>query len=191
MLFRVIRCFNEFAKDKDDVVLLLRTDPEKQFNLFDFVNYRFPDLFKNKKIYFSLSDLLNPAPTEFLAKLYNASDVFISATGGEGFGVPYVESMACKKPIIAPNFSSTHELIIEERDGIGPRGIATKIATYIADMEVFSDRGICSVEDTVKAMSLLYENKKKREELGENGLKFVKRFCNWDDISKKFLKILD
>lgn len=190
MLFRTIRCFNEFAKDKDNVVLLMRTDPEKQFNLIEFTNYRFPELFKKKKIYFSISDLLNPAPSEFIAKLYNASDVFISATGGEGFGVPYIEAMACKKPVIAPDFSSTHELLVEQRDGIGPRGIATKISEYAADMTVFIDRGICSVEDTVKAMNLLYQNKEKRNEFGENGLKFVKKFCNWDDISKKVLEIL-
>jgi glycosyltransferase involved in cell wall biosynthesis len=190
MIWRLIKCFHEFSKDKDDVVLLIRTNPEKEYNLVEFTKFRFPELFEKKKLYFSLASMFTPVPYEFLAGFYKMCDVYISTSSGEGFGIPYIESMACKKPIITPNHSSTPELITEKIDDIGPRGIATKIDTFATDMTYFIDKGICSVEDTVKAMNTLYGNKKKREEFGENGLKFVKRFCNWDDISKKLLEIL-
>ena len=190
MIWRLIKCFNEFAKDKDDVVLLIRTIPEGEYNLVEFTNFRFSELFKKKKIYFSLPSMFNPAPEDFMAGLYKISDVYVSASSGEGFGMPYIESMACKKPVIAPNHSSTPEILTEAVDGIGSRGIATKIDAYATDMKYYIDKGICSIEDTVKAMNLLYEDKKKRDEFGENGLKFVKKFCNWDDIAKKLMVIL-
>ena len=190
MIWRLIHCFHEFSKDKDDAILLIRTVPEGEYNLIEFTKFRFPELFEKKKLYFSLSNMFAPFPEDFMAGLYKICDVYVSASSGEGFGLPYVESMACKKPVIAPNHSSTPELITEEIEGIGPRGIATKIDTFSTDMKYFIDKGICSIEDTVRAMNILYENKKKREELGENGLKFVRRFCNWDDIAKKLLEIL-
>jgi glycosyltransferase involved in cell wall biosynthesis len=193
MIWRLIQSFHEFSKDKDDAILLVRTIPENpdgDNNLVEFTKFRFPELFEKKKLYFSLSNMFSPVPDEYLAGLYNACDVYVSTSSGEGFGMPYIESMACKKPVIAPNNTSTPELITQEIEGIGPRGIATKIDTYATDMKYFIDKGICSIEDTVRAMNILYEDKKKRDELGENGLKFVKKFCNWDEISKKLLEIL-
>lgn len=193
MIWRLIQSFYEFSKDKDNAILLIRTipeDPQGEYNLVEFTKFRFPELFEKKKLFFSLPNMFCPVPDEYLASLYNICDVYVSASSGEGFGMPYIETMACKKPVIAPNHSTTPELITEEIEGIGPRGIATKIDTYATDMKYFIDKGICSIEDIVKAMNLLYEDKKKREQFGENGLKFVKRFCNWDDISKKLLEVL-
>ncbi len=190
MIWRLIQCFYEFSKDKDDVVLLIRTIPEGEYNLVEFTKFRFPELFEKKKLFFSLPNMFVPVPEDLMAGFYNMCDVYVSASSGEGFGMPYIESMASKKPIIAPNHSSTPELITEVIDGIGPRGIATKIDTFATDMKYFIDKGICSIDDTVRAMNTLYEDKKKRDELGENGLKFVKKFCNWDDTSKKLLEIL-
>ena len=191
MIWRLVQSFYEFSKDKNDVILLLRTIPEEnEYNLVEFTKFRFPELFEKKKLFFSLPNMFCPVPDDYLAGLYNICDVYVSTSSGEGFGMPYIEAMACKKPIITPNNSSTPELITQEVEGIGPRGIATKIDTFATDMKYFIDKGICNVEDTVKAMNTLYENKNKRDEFGENGLKFVKKFCNWDEISKSLLEIL-
>jgi len=190
-LWRLIKCFNEFVKENENSVLLLRTIPDGEINLIEFTKYRFPKLFEKRKLIFSVAGVFQPAPHEFLAKIYNAADVYISTSSGEGFGVPYIESMACKKPIIAPNITTTKELILDEVNGIGPRGVGTKIDTYTTDMKWFIDRGICSIEDTVNSMKKLFENPDLRNKFGENGLKFVKKFCNWDDIAKKWLEILE
>lgn len=37
-----------------------------------------------------------------LPKLYQSCDVFVTATRGEGFGLPIAEALACEKPIIVP-----------------------------------------------------------------------------------------
>lgn len=190
MIWRLIQAFNEFSKDKDDVVLYMWTIPDGEFNLIEFTKFRFPALSEQRKIFFSVPGMFEPAPEEYMAALYNMSDAYISASSGEGFGLPYVESMACRKPVIAPYHTSTPELLTDITDGIGPRGIATKIDAYATDMKYFIDKGICSIDDMVKAMNELYNDKKRRDELGDNGLKFAKKFCNWDEISKKLVNIL-
>lgn len=47
---------------------------------------------------------------ELLNKIYNASDVFLTTTLGEGWGLTYSEAASCKVPIIAPYTTSFVEM---------------------------------------------------------------------------------
>lgn len=49
-------------------------------------------------------------PDTEMAKVYNAANVLLSASMGEGFGVPIIESQACGVPVITTRFSSMTEL---------------------------------------------------------------------------------
>lgn len=49
-------------------------------------------------------------PPEFIADVYNASDVLMSATMGEGFGIPILEAQACGTPVIVGDWTSMGEL---------------------------------------------------------------------------------
>jgi glycosyltransferase involved in cell wall biosynthesis len=42
--------------------------------------------------------------------LYNAADVFLTTTTGEGWGLTVAEAMMCKLPVIAPNTTSLVEI---------------------------------------------------------------------------------
>lgn len=46
-----------------------------------------------------------------MAAMYTASDVLLSATMGEGFGIPVVEAQACGTRVIVSNFSAQPELV--------------------------------------------------------------------------------
>jgi len=48
-----------------------------------------------------------------LAAIYTASDVLLSATYGEGFGVPVIEAQACGTRVIASNWAATQDLVSE------------------------------------------------------------------------------
>ncbi len=48
---------------------------------------------------------------EQLVQIYNSFDVLLSATAGEGFGLPVIEAQACGIPVIATNTMSFPELI--------------------------------------------------------------------------------
>jgi len=49
-------------------------------------------------------------PAERMASWYNALDVLLAASMGEGFGIPIVESMACGTPVIGTECSTMPEL---------------------------------------------------------------------------------
>ena len=53
---------------------------------------------------------LNGADISILRGIYNASDVFVTNTTGEGYGLTVIESMACRLPVVAPNHTSLVEI---------------------------------------------------------------------------------
>ena len=46
-----------------------------------------------------------------LASLYDAMDVLLACSAGEGFGIPVVEAQACGTPVIVSDFSAQPELV--------------------------------------------------------------------------------
>lgn len=48
--------------------------------------------------------------TELVNKIYNASDVYLTTTLGEGWGLGFSEAAACKTPIVAPYSTSFIEM---------------------------------------------------------------------------------
>ena len=50
-------------------------------------------------------------PDELMARIYTRSDVLLSATAGEGFGLPVLEAQACGTRVIVSDFSAQPELV--------------------------------------------------------------------------------
>ena len=127
-----------------------------------------------------------------LSILYNLSDVGVSATSSEGFGLPIIESMTCGIPQIAPNCTSLTELIgdkiLENSTQIGQRGLLAKISDsdMIIDM---TSRQIVDIADLSVKMKEMYSNKELREICSKNCLKFVQPHT-WSNIAKKWDKLL-
>ncbi len=127
-----------------------------------------------------------------LSILYNLSDVGVTATSSEGFGLPIIESMSCGKPQIAPNCTSLTELIgdklLEHSTQIGQRGLLAKISDsdIIPDM---TSRQIVDITDLSLKMREMYNNKELKEQCSKNCLKFVQPYT-WYNLAKKWDKIL-
>lgn len=56
-------------------------------------------------------DTQRGVPVERLNEIYNATDILLSSAWGEGFGLPYLEAMATKTAIVAPDNSVESELL--------------------------------------------------------------------------------
>ncbi len=59
----------------------------------------------------------NLASIETLNKIYNASDIYVTTTLGEGWGLTITEAMATRLPVIAPNSTSIAEIIGNDERG--------------------------------------------------------------------------
>lgn len=55
--------------------------------------------------------LMGMIGTDYLNDLYNAADLYVQPSQGEGFGIPIVEAQAAGCPVVVTNFSSMPELV--------------------------------------------------------------------------------
>jgi glycosyltransferase involved in cell wall biosynthesis len=59
---------------------------------------------------------LNPSQ-DHLRDVYGACDVFVSASRSEGFGLPILEAMACRTPVVATRTGCAEDVIEENKSG--------------------------------------------------------------------------
>jgi glycosyltransferase involved in cell wall biosynthesis len=85
------------------------------------------------------------ASVEMLNKIYNASDVFLSTTLGEGWGLTITEAMATKTPIICPLNTSLIEMSGNGRwvygleNQIPTSSLNDNLVRYMCDYEEVAD----------------------------------------------------
>lgn len=120
----MMRGFANFAKGKDDVMLLMHTDSmapggEGRGWSIDCLVQKFEketnqDLFKCKKIMLTETDMdilkRQAISTENMNDVYNLFDVFLFPTGGEGFGLPAIECQSAGVPILMSDNTTGPEL---------------------------------------------------------------------------------
>ncbi len=99
-----------------------------------------------------------------LPRYIAGSDAFIRASVTEGLGIVFLEAMACGTPVIASRVQGILDIVEHGRTGL------------LVDPE--------DVEDIADGIAKLIENRRLRERLRNNGLKFVKKF-DWKNICER------
>ncbi len=108
-----LSAFGEFAKMHPEAILYLHTvrGPQQGGVNFDalipacdipFEKVRFVDQYLNAI----------GLQAEYMASVYQASDVLLASSMGEGFGIPIVEAQACGCPVVTTAWTSSPELTI-------------------------------------------------------------------------------
>ena len=202
---RLLEAFNLFLEKSDgaDAGMILHTgDPENHWQL----GWHLPSLIKRLglegRVIFSDIDA-NPClglPTTDLAQLYQIADAHILATGGEGFGLPSLEAMACGIPIILPDNSTGPELIRPEAGNIhnnrgyllGENGILVRCATSIAGSGFGVQMGLVDISALAEAMAFIHgANINKNETaFGKNGRELAESL-SWSNIADQFIVALE
>jgi glycosyltransferase involved in cell wall biosynthesis len=113
-----------------------------------------------------------------LCALYNAADVFLSTSWGEGFGLTLAEAAACGVPVIAQDVSAIPEVV-------GPGGI------LIAPQREFTvpsgeEQWLPDVAAFTDALETIYANTTLRRRLGREGREHVQRSFSWDVAARRF-----
>ena len=113
---QALQAFAAFLKTHPDAHLFMHTEmsgyrgrgPNQGVNLFELAE-RFEITPESVHCTDSLR-LENGVPTEYMVGVYNATDVLLNPSYGEGFGVPIIEAQACGVPVIVTNWTSMPEL---------------------------------------------------------------------------------
>ena len=185
---RLIEAFGKMLEqhpDPDSVGLIIHCgDPTDSFNMG---GWNLPNLIHmqglHRNVTFSdmSSNPLMGLSREDLALLYSMCDVHVLATGGEGFGIPTVEAMACGLPVILPDNSTGPELI-----GDNERGLLVKQSTHITGPMYGVNLGIVDIDDLADKMLTLAIDCDLRQRLGDAAREWAKENCDWDDLTTQF-----
>lgn len=177
---KLLEAFAIFSSNRDDVVLLLHTDPlDKEGYPLGYLvdSYGLKD-----KVFFSSIRWDVGTGLEDLVETYNQIDVFTSTSGGEAFGRCYLEAMACGCNVIAPKHTSYDELV---------KGHGLGVDTYASFFlpRLYYHLNIPDVPSLVAKMTEYYEHPELREKHRGLGREFVKGYKTEDSMEqwKKFL----
>lgn len=195
LMDRTIKAFALFAREHKDALLLLHTDPDDLAKISDLriliQQYDIENrcLFTGMK-YYKGFDYFE------MNQVYNLMDIFLLSTSGEGFGIPTIEAMACGVPPVVTDYTTTHELLIEDGQcGEPVKLVGTEKVPLVHTNEIMDgtltgnwsvERGIMSVYDCKDKLNKLYKDASLREHYGKIGKKKVDIYYNWNSILDKW-----
>ena len=187
----VIWWFNDFLNivGKDKAKLLMHTDPKDVHG---------PDLeailnelgLINGEVMFSPGRI----NSQELAAMYNMSDVTVSLSDAEGFGLSTLESLACETPIIVPKTGGLQEQVKDDAGNFFGVELPVPSQMIVGSQEVpfiFEDR--VNKEDFVNALLKLFNmSPAERAALGAAGRNHLHVNYNmatlmnkWDELFTK------
>jgi len=176
---RCILAFKEFKKLRPNSVLYLHMAANDQ-------GWNLPEVIKATGLTLG-EDVLLPGngfepnqgfPIDVVNRIYNASDVVVSTTLGEGWGLSTVEAMACKTPIIFPSNTVLTEIIGEERGWLVKSGDTPNDHIVLPnDNEVV--RPLTDILDMAETMVHVYDNPEEAKTRAETAYKWVTSSLVW------------
>lgn len=126
---------------------------------------------------------------QVLNAIYNMSDVIMTTTLGEGWGLSMTEAMATKTPVIAPNHTSLTEML----EGRGTLVTAGKSITDWVILQQDNERlrPLVDIPEYVDKLVKIRQNYKEAEALAEKAYTYVKENLTWNTIGKQWVEIFN
>ncbi len=204
---RWLYAFQEFASKNPDAYAVLHTQPKDKMG-WD-INILLQELDLVGRVYFTnLNAKLSAdlwVTEKDMARLYKAMDVHMLLTGGEGFGLPIIESMACGIPNVATAWTTPIEFFSEQKtevitkdDGTEEeivvmdcqRGLLVDIETVLVH-HTAGQWAAASARHAAQMLQLLHDDEGLRKSMGKKARDFVVRDYAWPKILKKWDRVID
>jgi len=103
---------------------------------------------------------------EQMVGLYNVFDIYLSLSGGEGFCMPVLESMACEVPVVYTDYSAQAEVA-------SGAGLPVRSAAYIVEHNTSIERHIGCLAHAIQQIRLL-RDPEERAKIGTKGRQIAK-----------------
>lgn len=116
-----------------------------------------------------------------MVSIYNLFDMMYYPSGGEGFGMPVLEAMACGIPTMYTNYSSHAEVAANV-------GIPIK-CTYVTEHLSCYNRARADTADAVRKTLKILDNRSLLENLSAKCIEKAKDYT-WDIISKQWSDVI-
>jgi glycosyltransferase involved in cell wall biosynthesis len=180
MLPRLLDIFAQFAASRPAAHLHLHTDPDDEFSRSPIYSYNL----RADLMHLGLENRIHLTPglsmqrgggiaLEELAKYYQAADVHLLASSGEGFGLPTLQAAAAGAVPFAGAYSASRELV----EG---HGEAIAIAEW-SENEFGIRRGLIDVDDAFAKLAALYDNPQLLEKRSKSSRSFAEAY-GWESV---------
>jgi len=176
---RLMEAFKRAFKGEEDVLLWLNTPTT------DPLGWDLPYMSKvlgiEKQVVFTSYVDFFPPSEEELNTIFNSSDFHVTASSGEGFCLPVLETMSLGKPQIGTKYSSLPELIGDSGIQVPPREI------------VFGNlghRALVDIDLLAEAMRKMYENEEARRVFSARAEERGKEY-EYKRVMVQWLSLLD
>lgn len=117
---------------------------------------------------------------EVLNKIYNAVDIGINTSDGEGWGLVSFEHASCRKPQIVPNHTACKDIWTD-------KALMIDIAEWYVDKDLSVERGLVSVHHAAELMTLLATSTVRYEEVAERCFNETQQeIYAWDRVAEGF-----
>jgi|Deesub1362A_J573_1020465.scaffolds.fasta_scaffold02187_3 glycosyltransferase involved in cell wall biosynthesis len=155
----LIRAIPDILKEQNSVVLLICGKGEEKERLEILAK----KLGLNEKVIFA-----GFVKNEDLPYYYSACDVFVFPSLWEGFGIPPLEAMACRKPVIATKAGSMPEILDDAAILVEPK----------------------NSKEIAHAVLKVLSEEKLRERLIEKGIKRVEKY-KWSATAREYINVFE
>lgn len=200
-LDRTIKMFRLIADKIPNAILFLHLDANDPAQVFPVVEM-IKRLNLENRVLFTGMNYWEGIPYKEMYKVYNLMDVFLLTTSGEGFGIPIIEAMACEVPVLATDYTTTKELVLENKAGLGINLVGTdeiendSECTNIVTNGTLTgswmvERGICDIKDGVDKILRLFNNPDERRTFGLNGRRAVLKEYTWDVVIPQWKEVVE
>ena len=186
MVPRTLEIFRRFALDKDGALLHLHCDPNDTYTRSPEYHYdlrrdiAFLDLTKKvcltKDIFTSKGMSL-----EQLVPIYQAADVHLLASWGEGFGLPTLQAAATGVVPLASDYTASKELVTGH-------GEAIRVRQCLLD-QFGLRRALIDIDDTVSKLEMLYRNQQLLASKAYSAREFALSY-DWEHILPQWEELL-
>jgi len=180
-----IKAFAEFAVDKPDALLYLHMGSKD-------LGWDILPLFKHEMQRRNLDDAqrliltsnninyMDAPPDELLNTIYNACDIGLNTSDGEGWGLVSFEHASCRKPQVVPNHTACKDIWNGAAELI-------PVSTWIVDKDLGVERGLIDVKEAAKLLSDLYYDKYMYDEAAKACFEVTQRpEYRWESIATGF-----
>ena len=180
---RTMRGFADFKKQAPEALLYLHMknvdvaytidEVAREFGLIPEKDYITPKDFNEHDGY----------PPEIVNLIYNVSDVVVTTSLGEGWGLSMTEAMAAKTPVIAPNHTSLTEMLADDRGLLVEAGRTTS-EWIMLQLDNERARPLTNIPDFVEKLMQVRNNRQAAKERAEKAFEFVTSNWTWEIVGQ-------
>lgn len=187
LLPRTLEIFRRFAADKDDVLLHLHCDPDDPGSRIPVYFYdlrsdiEFLNLTNKVQITKGMS-IATGLPITRLAEIYQAADVHLLSSWGEGFGLPTLQAAAAGVVPMASAYSASHELVLHH-------GEAISVCHFLRSLSGLR-YALIDIDDAVSKLERLYRDRELLASKAQRARDFALEY-DWKCIVRQWHELLE